>query len=179
VTDLAPFVSRAREIIEVCAGAGIKIAVAESCTGGLVAGVLTEIAGSSAVVDRGFVTYSDAAKTDMLGVPAELIRRFGAVSRETALAMVAGALARSNADVAISITGIAGPGGGSAEKPVGLVHFGAMRKGSPARHVARTFPNEGRDAIRAAAVGEALDLLASVVQSDERQPAITAPSTLE
>jgi nicotinamide-nucleotide amidase len=179
VTDFAPLVPLAGVVIEACTKAGLKIAVAESCTGGLVAGVLTEISGSSAVVDRGFVTYSDAAKSDMLGVPAQLIRQFGAVSRETALAMVAGALARSGADIAVSITGIAGPTGGSAEKPVGLVHFGAMRKGAPARHLMRQYPNGGRAAIRVAAVKEALDLLLSLVQSDERQPAITAPSTLE
>lgn len=179
MTDLAPLTPLAQSIIETCTQAGFKIAVAESCTGGLVAGVLTEISGSSAVVDRGFVTYSDAAKTDMLGVPAELIRQFGAVSRETALAMVAGALARSDADIAVSVTGIAGPSGGSPEKPVGLVHFGAMRKGTPARHLVRQFPNDGRDAIRAAAAKEALDLLASLAQSDERQPASTAPRTLE
>ncbi len=162
MTDLAPLIPLARAIIETCTQAGLKIAVAESCTGGLVAGVLTEIAGSSAAVDRGFVTYSDEAKTERLGGPAELIRQFGAVSRECALAMVAGALARSNADIAVSITGIAGPSGGSAEKPVGLVHFGAMRRGSPARHLVRTFPDAGRAAIRAAAVKEALDLLAQL-----------------
>jgi nicotinamide-nucleotide amidase len=159
LTDLAPLVPLARSIIATCTKAGLAVAVAESCTGGLVAGVLTEIAGSSAVVDRGFVTYSDAAKTEMLGVPAELVRQFGAVSRECALAMVAGALAQSSADIAVSITGIAGPSGGSVEKPVGLVHFGGMRKGSPARHVVRTFPNDGRAAIRAAAVKEALQLI--------------------
>jgi nicotinamide-nucleotide amidase len=172
MTDLAPLVPRARAVIEDCTVAGIKIAVAESCTGGLVAAVLTEIPGSSAVVDRGFVTYSDAAKAEMLGVPAELIRRFGAVSRECALAMVAGALARSGADIAISITGIAGPAGGTAEKPVGLVHFGAMRKGSPAYHVVRNFPDEGRDSIRAAAVREALGLLAQLATG---QPADGVP----
>jgi nicotinamide-nucleotide amidase len=179
VTDLSPLIPLARGVIETCTKAGLKIAVAESCTGGLVAGVLTEISGSSAVVDRAFITYSDAAKTGMLGVPAALIDQFGAVSRETALAMVAGALARSDADIAVSITGIAGPTGGSAEKPVGLVHFGAMRKGTPARHLMRQYRNDGRAAIRAAAVKEALDLLLSVAQSDERQPASTVPRTLE
>lgn len=172
MTDLVPLIPRAHAVIEGCTVAGFKIAVAESCTGGLVAGVLTEIPGASAVVDRGFVTYSDAAKAEMLGVPAELIRRFGAVSRECALAMVAGALARSGADIAISITGIAGPTGGTAEKPVGLVHFGAMRKGSPAYHVVRNFPEKGRDFIRAAAVGEALGLLAQLATG---QPADGIP----
>jgi nicotinamide-nucleotide amidase len=179
VTDLAPLIPLAKSIIETCTRAGLTIAVAESCTGGLVAGVLTEISGSSAVVERGFVTYSNDAKIEMLGVPAELIGQFGAVSRECALAMVAGALARSKADLAVSITGIAGPSGGSPEKPVGLVHFGAMRKRSPARHLVRHYPNDGRSAIRAAAVKDALELMLSLAQFDERQPAITAPRTLE
>ena len=163
MTDLAPVVPLARAVIELYTAAGLKIAVAESCTGGLIAGALTEIAGSSAVVDRGFVTYSDVAKTEMLGVPGELIARVGAVSREVALAMVAGALARSGAEVAIAVTGIAGPAGGTAEKPVGLVHFGVMRRGGPARHVVRTFPDQGRDAIRLAAVAEALGLLKELI----------------
>jgi nicotinamide-nucleotide amidase len=179
VTDLAPLVPLARTVIEGCIKAELKIAVAESCTGGLLAAVLTEIPGSSAVVDRGFVTYSDVAKTEMLGVPSDVIKRFGAVSRECALAMVAGALARSEADIAVSITGIAGPAGGTPEKPVGLVHFGTMQRGAPASHIVHTFPDDGRAAIRAAAVKEALELLAALVQSDERQPEITAPRTLE
>ena len=112
-----------------CKAKKLMVATAESCTGGLVAGALTEIAGSSAVVDRGFVTYTNEAKAEMLGVPAERWRRHGAVSRETAEAMAKGALAHSRADLAVAITGIAGPGGGSAEKPVGLVHFAAASRG--------------------------------------------------
>ena len=113
---------------------GWRVATAESCTGGLVAGALTEIAGSSDVVDRGFVTYSNAAKTALLGVPAAMIEAHGAVSEATARAMAAGALAASEADVAVAITGVAGPGGGSAEKPVGLVWFGlASRQGVATR----------------------------------------------
>jgi nicotinamide-nucleotide amidase len=99
----------------------------------------------------------------MLGVPSQLIDRFGAVSREVALAMVTGALARSGADIAVSVTGIAGPGGGSAEKPVGLVHFGSMRRGEPAHHATRTFPDNGRDGIRQATIAEALGLLKELI----------------
>jgi nicotinamide-nucleotide amidase len=99
----------------------------------------------------------------MLGVPVQLIERFGAVSREVALAMVAGALARSSADIAVAVTGVAGPGGGSAEKPVGLVHFASMRRGQPAHHAVHTFPDTGRDGIRQAAVAEALGLIAALI----------------
>src|SRR5713226_6669608 len=108
----------ARRVLDACRAKNLKLAVAESCTGGLVAAALTEIPGSSDVLDRGFVTYSNAAKQAMLGVPASILERHGAVSRETADAMAAGALAMSNADLSVAITGIAGPGGGSAEKPV-------------------------------------------------------------
>ena len=115
-------------MLDACRARGLKIATAESCTGGLVAGALTEIAGSSDVVDRGFVTYSNEAKQQMLGVPAATIEKHGAVSRETAEAMARGALGNANADLVVSITGIAGPGGGSADKPVGLVHFAAASR---------------------------------------------------
>jgi nicotinamide-nucleotide amidase len=163
VTDLSPLLPTARAIIESAAAKGLKVVTAESCTGGLVAGVLTEISGSSAVVDRGFVTYSNDAKMEMLGVPKQLIERFGAVSRECALAMVTGALAKSPADIAVSITGIAGPTGGTAEKPVGLVHFASMRRGQPALHVEHTFPNNGRSGIRLASVAEALRLVQALI----------------
>src|SRR6202034_608791 len=109
--------------------AGKMLATAESCTGGMIAAALTDIAGSSAVVERGFVTYSNAAKTELLGVDADLIAAKGAVSREVAEAMAKGAMAHAHADVAVSVTGIAGPGGGSAEKPVGLVWFGLAAGG--------------------------------------------------
>src|SRR6185312_12927366 len=113
----------AKGLLALCLARGLKIATAESCTGGLVAGALTEIPGSSAVVERGFVTYSNEAKHEMLGVPNATLRKFGAVSRQTAQAMARGALKNSDADIAVSITGIAGPGGATPGKPVGLVHF--------------------------------------------------------
>ncbi|MCX5568502.1 CinA family protein [Kaistia nematophila] len=159
MTDLTPLQGDAQALIELCIARGLKIATAESCTGGLIAGALTEISGSSAVVDRGFVTYSNAAKAEMLGVPKELIERVGAVSQEVALAMAAGALAKSGADLAVAVTGIAGPTGGSAEKPVGLVHFGVMLRGAPARHAVRVFADRDRSGVRFATVVEALKLL--------------------
>ena len=154
----------ARRVLDLARATGLTLATVESCTGGLVAGALTAIPGSSDVVDRGFVTYSNAAKTDMLGVPAPLIDEYGAVSEAVARAMAEGALAHSRAHAAISITGIAGPGGGSAEKPVGLVWFGCALRGAPASTVSHIFPGD-RAAIRAAAVGVAFDLLLAATQT--------------
>lgn len=151
--------ARAAAIIARYSALGLKIATAESCTGGLVAGLLTEIAGSSAVVDRGFVTYSNEAKNELIGVPMDLILAHGAVSAEVARAMAEGALARSRADVAVAITGIAGPGGGSAEKPVGLVQFASARRGGETIQIERRFGDPGRAGIRRAAILQALDLL--------------------
>ncbi|MDP1912695.1 CinA family protein [Brevundimonas sp.] len=150
--------SLARQVIETAVARGLTIATAESCTGGLVAGALTAIAGSSAAVERGFVTYSNAAKTELLGVPADLIEAHGAVSEPVARAMADGALTRSPAEVSVSVTGIAGPGGGSADKPVGLVHFGAVGPAG-AIHVEHRFGDLGRDEVRLAGVRVALDLL--------------------
>lgn len=141
---------------------GLMLACAESCTGGLVAAAMTDLPGSSAVLDRGFVTYSNAAKTQMLGVPAALIAAHGAVSAAVARAMAAGALERSDADIGVSITGVAGPGGGSADKPVGLVHFGAASRTGAVRHRERRFGDLGRSEIRRLAVLEALDLIAEL-----------------
>ncbi|MBN9018263.1 MAG: CinA family protein [Rhizobiales bacterium] len=160
MTDLTPLLPAAEALIRRCTASGLMIATAESCTGGLIAGTLTEVSGSSSVVDRGFVTYSNAAKTAMLGVPADLIEQVGAVSREVALAMAEGALARSQADLAVAVTGIAGPNGGSAEKPVGLVHFGVIRKGRGARHAVHVFAGLDRSGVRRATVETALALLA-------------------
>lgn len=140
-----------------------KICTAESCTGGLIAASLTAIAGSSDVVDRGFITYSNAAKTAMLGVDPELITAVGAVSEAVARAMAEGALARSDADIAVSVTGVAGPGGGSADKPVGLVWFGLATK-SGVRSERMVFPGD-RTAVRAATVVHALEMLATAVGS--------------
>jgi nicotinamide-nucleotide amidase len=144
--------------------AGRRIATAESCTGGLIAGCLTEIAGSSDVVDRGFVTYSNAAKAELLGVSPALLEHPGpgAVSAEVAVAMAKGALKASAADVAVSATGIAGPGGATADKPVGLVYLGCARRGGPARAVRHVFPGD-RAAVRLAALREALRLLAEAL----------------
>jgi nicotinamide-nucleotide amidase len=163
VTVLDPLLPLATEIVDCCTRLQLKIVTAESCTGGLVAAVLTEVAGSSAVVDRGLVTYSNAAKTDLLGVPAAMIERDGAVSESVARAMAEGALARSAADLAVAVTGIAGPGGGTAEKPVGMVHFAAVRRGGETRHARHVFPDLGRSAIRLAAVREAMIMLRDLI----------------
>ena len=135
------------------------VATAESCTGGMVAAALTDIPGSSSVVERGFVTYSNAAKAECLGVPAVLLDSHGAVSEPVARAMAEGALANSPADLAISITGIAGPGGGSAKKPEGLVHFACARRGGETIHARIEFGPLGRDKVRAASVRQALSML--------------------
>ena len=150
--------ARAAALIELCRARQIMLATAESCTGGLVAALLTEVAGSSAVIDRGLVTYSNEAKIEMLGVPEQTLANYGAVSQQTAEAMAAGALARSHAQAAVSITGIAGPGGGTDEKPVGLVHFG-FATGSRTDHAERKFGDIGRSAIRLASVSQALAMI--------------------
>ncbi|MBR7652787.1 CinA family protein [Brucella oryzae] len=145
--------------LEACRKAGVMIATAESCTGGLIAGALTDIAGSSDVVDRGFVTYSNEAKAEMIGVPMELINRVGAVSKEVALSMAEGALSHSRASVTVAVTGVAGPGGSSNEKPVGLVHIASARKGRPPLHRECRFGPKTRAEIRHATVIAALDLV--------------------
>jgi nicotinamide-nucleotide amidase len=150
---------RAAGLIRSYEARGWTIAAAESCTGGLVAALLTEVPGSSAVVERGFVTYSNQAKAEMLGVPDHLIAAHGAVSAPVARAMAEGALQRSKADVAVAITGIAGPGGGTAAKPIGLVHFGMAMKNRPTLHQERRYGDLGRATVRACAVEDALSLL--------------------
>lgn len=154
--------AQAEALLAACRAAGLKLATAESCTGGLIAASLTAIAGSSDVVDRGFVTYSNQAKTDLVGVPAALIDAYGAVSEPVARAMAEGALARSLADIAVSVTGVAGPGGGSAEKPVGLVWFGCARKGRPTVTESHILPGD-RTEIRRATVARALQLAADAI----------------
>ena len=154
----------AKRLLDVCRARGLRIATAESCTGGLVAGALTEIPGSSDVVERGFVVYSNAAKETMLGVPAATLKRYGAVSEQTAIAMAAGALKNSQADLTVSITGIAGPGGGSRQKPVGLVHFAAAARDGRSLHRRRLFGKIGRRRVRERSVMQALALLEELAQ---------------
>jgi len=149
---------KAAAVLIACRAAGLRLATAESCTGGMVAAALTEIAGSSDVVERGFVTYSNEAKTALLGVAAALIKAHGAVSAEVAEAMAGGAVARAPVELAVAVTGIAGPGGGSEAKPVGLVYLGIARRGRPTRTERHVFAGD-RAAVRRAATARALDLL--------------------
>ena len=148
----------ARRFLDLCAERGILAATAESCTGGLIIALLTDIPGSSSMVDRGFVTYSNDAKMEMLGVAKRTLDAHGAVSQETALEMAAGALAHSHAGIALAVTGIAGPDGGSENKPVGLVWFGVAVKGGKPQAERRIFENRGRDFIRRETVKTALQL---------------------
>ena len=141
----------------------LTIATGESCTGGLITAVLTAVAGSSDVVDRGFVTYTNAAKTDMLGVPAALIEQHGAVSREVSVAMSKGILAVCPVDIAVSVTGIAGPGGGSEEKPVGLVYISAGRREGTISTRACEFGDIGRNEVRIASVRTAFEMVREVL----------------
>jgi nicotinamide-nucleotide amidase len=150
--------SLARRVVETATARRLMIAAAESCTGGLVTAALTAVAGSSAVVERGFVTYSNAAKSELLGVPADLIDHHGAVSEQVARAMAGGSLERSSAQVSVAVTGVAGPGGGTADKPVGLVHFAAAGPGGLI-HVEHRFGDIGREAVRLDSVRVALGLL--------------------
>jgi nicotinamide-nucleotide amidase len=154
----------ASQVLESCRARGLTLATAESCTGGLVAAALTAIAGSSDVVERGFVTYSNAAKAELLGVPTQLIADKGAVSAEVAAAMAAGALLRARVGLAVSITGIAGPGGATPGKPVGLVHFGLARQCAATRTEQRVFIGD-RAAVRAQALRLALELLLAGAQA--------------
>jgi nicotinamide-nucleotide amidase len=154
----------AATLLEFLRARGLMIATAESCTGGLIVATLTEIPGSSDVVDRGFVTYSNTAKEAMLGVPAKVLRRFGAVSEQSARTMAEGALKASNAELSVSVTGIAGPSGGSAEKPVGLVHFAAARRGGTILHREVRFGDLGRAEIRRRSVLTAFALVRELAE---------------
>jgi nicotinamide-nucleotide amidase len=153
----------AERVLLSCRERGLKVVTAESCTGGLVAAALTAIAGSSDVVERGFVTYANEAKREMLGVPWDALLGHGAVSEPVARAMAMGALARSQANVSVSVTGVAGPGGGSADKPVGLVYFAAARDGHEVVAERHVFPGD-RDGIRRLATITALSLLATLAE---------------
>jgi nicotinamide-nucleotide amidase len=155
----------AAALLDACRTRGWKLATAESCTGGLIAAALTAIAGASDVVDRGFITYSNQAKQDMLGVPAELIAAHGAISEPVARAMAEGALARSPATITVAVTGLAGPGGGSADKPVGVVWFGLAQRGLPVHSERLIFPGD-RGAIREATVAHAFKLIRARATTD-------------
>ncbi len=159
----ADITATAEDIIRDFTAAGLMVSTAESCTGGLIAGALTEISGSSAVVDRGFVTYTNVAKMQMLGVQEETLARFGAVSEETARQMVHGALFRSRAHLAVAVTGIAGPGGGSPEKPVGLVHLAAKSRSGKLVHRKMLYGDIGRTDVRLATIRTALQMLIEIV----------------
>ncbi len=161
---MSNFKTQARAVLSACETRGIMLATAESCTGGMIAAALTDIAGSSSVVDRGFVTYSNEAKMEMLGVSSETLAAHGAVSQETALEMAAGALTRSRAGVAVAVTGIAGPDGGSAEKPVGLVWFGLALKGRAPLAQSHIFADHDRAGVRAATVEAALDMVLAALK---------------
>ncbi|MCC7429105.1 MAG: CinA family protein [Alphaproteobacteria bacterium] len=159
-----PSEQEAADLLAALRARKLKLATAESCTGGMIAAALTDIAGCSDVVERGFIVYSNASKTEILGVPADLLAAHGAVSEPAARAMVQGALARSRAQVAVAVTGVAGPTGGTAEKPVGLVHLAAARADGPVLHVRHVFPGD-RAAVRAATVAEAFALIRRVAEA--------------
>jgi nicotinamide-nucleotide amidase len=157
MTFPAQSLALARELLAACEARDWHVATAESCTGGLIIGCLTEIAGSSSVVERGYVTYDNRAKQEVLGVPAELLQRVGAVSEEVARAMAEGARERAGVDLAIAVTGIAGPGGATPTKPVGLVHMSVALRDQPTEHALETFAGD-RAAVRLASVDAALAL---------------------
>ncbi len=155
----------AAHVLEEAAIRGLMIATAESCTGGLIGGLLTEIPGSSIVVERGFIVYSNDAKQDLLGVPASLITERGAVSREVAIAMANGAVEHSQADLAVSVTGIAGPTGGTDDKPIGLVHMAVSGPENRCLHKERRYGNVGRTEVRTRTVEDAMELLRAMIRS--------------
>jgi nicotinamide-nucleotide amidase len=157
------YLALARQVLDEMRAKGLRLVTAESCTGGLIAGLLTEIPGSSDVVERGFVTYSNAAKEDLLDVSSDLIRQYGAVSEPVARAMAAGALKYSLAHLAVAVTGIAGPGGGTVQKPVGLVYVAAARLNQAPQVEEFRFGEIGREEIRSRTVAEALILLRSLI----------------
>ena len=155
--------ARAQHLLATAKSNGVRIATAESCTGGLIAALLTEIPGSSDVFGRGFVTYSNKAKEDMLGVPAATLRQHGAVSEPVARIMAEGAIRNSTAQLSVAVTGIAGPGGGTDEKPVGLVHIAVARAGEPTLHRECRFGDIGRGEVRMKSVETALEMLESLL----------------
>jgi nicotinamide-nucleotide amidase len=154
----------ARDVVELCTEKNVMVSTAESCTGGLVAAAITAIPGSSQVMERGFVTYSDKAKTEMLGVMPITLRQYGAVSKDVALEMAHGAMSRSEGGIAVSTTGIAGPDGGSTGKPVGLVHFGGRHYKGKMIHREMRFGDIGREEIRLASVEIALEMIVELAK---------------
>lgn len=154
------------ELLETCRHHKMRLATAESCTGGLIIAALTDIAGFSDVIDRGFITYSNDAKSDLLDVPRDMLVQYGAVSREVAIAMAEGGLKNSQTDLCIAVTGIAGPGGATLTKPVGLVHMAVARKGHPTLHQEMNYPDQTRHQVRMATVQSALHLCLKALAKD-------------
>jgi nicotinamide-nucleotide amidase len=163
-------VEAAKNLLAICKRKNLLVATAESCTAGLVAGTLTEVPGTSSILDRGFITYSNEAKHEMLGVPRDILATHGAVSRETAEAMVRGVLGRSRVHLAVSVTGIAGPDGGSEQKPVGLVHFAAASRGGKLIASEQRYGNIGRDKVRKRSVLQAFKMLHELAEGEESNP---------
>lgn len=159
---------RATKIVADAAQRRIKLALAESCTAGLLSGLITSVPGASSVLDRGLVTYSNDSKTDLLDVPPALLATYGAVSEQVALAMAEGCLAKAPVHLALAITGIAGPAGGTPRKPVGLVHFAVAGNNGHLVHAKAVFPDTGRQGIRLAALDRALDLLQEALTQRSR-----------
>lgn len=156
----------ARALLDICKRKNLTLATAESCTGGLLAAALTDVPGSSQIFDRGFVTYTNVAKRELLDVPAATLERYGAVSRETVEAMAKGALAHASADLAVAITGIAGPGGGTPQKPVGLVHFAAAARSGALHYHEGRFGDIGRGEVRRRSVLQALTMLRAMAEAN-------------
>lgn len=164
-----PLQDDAEQLLAQCRTRGMMISCAESCTGGLISALFTEIAGSSDVFERGFVTYSNEAKADLLGIPMEMIDQWGAVSIQVAHAMAIGALQHSRADISVSVTGIAGPGGGSADKPVGLVHLSVAQKNESLIDKVCQFGDIGRSNVRQSTIKAALELLKKSLEMESTQ----------
>jgi nicotinamide-nucleotide amidase len=163
-------VEAAKRLLDICRRKNLTVATVESCTAGLVAGTLTEVPGTSSILDRGFVTYSNQAKQDMVGVSAATLKSHGAVSRQTAEAMARGAIAHAPVDLAVSVTGIAGPDGGSAEKPVGLVHFAAATRSGRLIHAEKRFGDVGRSEVRKQSVLQAFRMLHDLAEGEAPRP---------
>ncbi len=176
VTPNKRMIAAARALLALFRARKLTLATAESCTGGLLAAALTEIPGSSDVVDRGFVTYSNISKQQMLGVPVRTLEKHGVVSRETALAMAKGALAHAPADIVAAITGIAGPGGGSIQKPVGLVHIAAATHRGRSIHRACKFGDIGRGKVREKSVLQALAMLSELAKKETPKKKLRKPN---